>query len=223
MREPARSRGRVRRGTRRRSGPGPGRDEGDPLDQLTMPRLVASPLPGRALAVVHQPEEPARGSHGSDATAGGCLASSRGDARDSGRRFADARRLLSWCVSDWRADGCRYLLCECEWLWGRRPQPPRGRHSREKGPDDTRGPIDGVVESHLDGLRSGRHDRADGRPSSFYLLPHLQITGRSLTPMSAGSPPPWMSAALAGLTANGATSSLTKADSWSRRLGRSRR
>ncbi len=50
-------------------------------DQLTMLRLVASPLPGRALAVVHEPKEPARGSHGGDATAGGCSTSSRGDAR----------------------------------------------------------------------------------------------------------------------------------------------
>jgi transposase len=36
---------------------------------------------------------------------------------------------------------------------------------------------------------------------------------RSLTPMSAGSPPPWTSAALAGLTASGVTSLLTKTGS----------
>jgi transposase-like protein len=61
---------------------------GDPLDQLTMLRLVASPLPGRALAVVHEPKEPVRGTHGGDATAGGCSTSSRG---------------RSWCpgVPDW--------------------------------------------------------------------------------------------------------------------------
>jgi hypothetical protein len=37
---------------------------------------------------------------------------------------------------------------------------------------------------------------------------------RSPTPMSAESPPPWTLAALAGLTASGATSLLTKAGSW---------
>ena len=51
------------------------------LDRLTVLRLVASPLPGRALAVVHEPKEPVRGSHGGDATVGGCSTSSRGDAR----------------------------------------------------------------------------------------------------------------------------------------------
>src|SRR5215472_1053423 len=45
-----------------------------------MLRLVAPPLPGRALAVVDEAKEPARGSHGGDVTAGGCSTSSRGDA-----------------------------------------------------------------------------------------------------------------------------------------------
>ena len=41
---------------------------GGPLDQHTMLRIVASPLAGRALAVVHEAKEPARGRHGGDAT-----------------------------------------------------------------------------------------------------------------------------------------------------------
>ena len=41
---------------------------GGPLDQFTMLRLVASPLPGRALAVVHEAKEPVRGRHCGDAT-----------------------------------------------------------------------------------------------------------------------------------------------------------
>src|SRR4029077_11495767 len=65
---------------------------GDPLDQLTMPRLVASPLPGGALPVVHEPKEPARGSHGGDLTAGGCSTSSRGDAPSVPRCRSGARR-----------------------------------------------------------------------------------------------------------------------------------
>src|SRR5262249_9086217 len=39
-----------------------------PLYHVTMLRLVASPLPGRALAVVHEPKEPLRGRHSCDAT-----------------------------------------------------------------------------------------------------------------------------------------------------------
>jgi hypothetical protein len=55
---------------------------GGPLDQLTMLRLVASPLPGRALAVVHEAKEPVRGRHDGDAT------------RAAARRVPDAIREL---------------------------------------------------------------------------------------------------------------------------------
>ena len=41
---------------------------GGPLDQFMMLRLVAPPLPGRALAVVHEAKEPVWGRHGGDAT-----------------------------------------------------------------------------------------------------------------------------------------------------------
>jgi len=41
---------------------------GGPLDQLTLPRLIPSALPGRALAVVKEAEEPVRGRHGDDTT-----------------------------------------------------------------------------------------------------------------------------------------------------------
>src|SRR5690348_11000218 len=57
-----------------------------------MPRLVASPLPGGALAVVHEPKEPVRGRHGGGLTAGGCSTSSWGDAPSVPEVPSGARR-----------------------------------------------------------------------------------------------------------------------------------
>jgi hypothetical protein len=39
---------------------------GGPLDQLALLWIIASPLPGRALAVVHEAKEPVRGRHSDD-------------------------------------------------------------------------------------------------------------------------------------------------------------
>ena len=65
----------------------------------------------------------------------------------------------------------------------------------------------------LPGAKGLVQDRADGGRSFSYSLPHLRITGSITYTDERGKLTPRTLAALAGLTASGANSSLTKAGS----------